>query len=89
MASAHQRKITNNGAVMHIFIDESGNSGLSLFDESQPFFYSLAISCSNDFEKKSKKSMDQLRKQALPGFPWVTGLRPAGDGGLSRRRRSR
>ena len=26
---------------------------------------------------------------ALPGFPWVTGLRPAGDGGLSRRRRSR
>lgn len=63
MASAHQRKITNNGAVMHIFIDESGNSGLSLFDESQPFFYSLAISCSNDFEKKSKKSMDQLRKQ--------------------------
>lgn len=48
---------------MHIFIDESGNSGLSLFDESQPFFYSLAICCSNDFEKKSKKSMDQLRKQ--------------------------
>ncbi len=31
----------------------------------------------------------QKKIVALPGFPWVTGLRPAGDGGLSRRRRSR
>ena len=31
----------------------------------------------------------EKRILALPGFPWVTGLRPAGDGGLSRRRRSR
>lgn len=48
---------------MYIFIDESGNSGLSLFDESQPYFYSLAISCRKNFDSESKKSMNQLRRQ--------------------------
>ena len=33
--------------------------------------------------------MLSLINKVLPETLWVTGLRPAGDGGLSRRRRSR
>lgn len=48
---------------MEVYIDESGNTGTQIFDTSQPFFYALAISHNTNFEKKSSKIMNEIRKR--------------------------
>lgn len=47
---------------MYIYVDESGNSGTSIVDDAQPNLYSLAISCSRDFDYAAQKAMDHIRR---------------------------
>lgn len=47
---------------MFVYIDESGNSGTHLFDPSQPYFYSLAMTCSVDFDIVSQRRMKHVRE---------------------------
>ncbi|WP_430735506.1 DUF3800 domain-containing protein [Halodesulfovibrio aestuarii] len=48
---------------MFCYIDESGNSGNNLFDENQPFYYSLSISTPVDFNKIFASNIQTLCKK--------------------------
>lgn len=49
---------------MHAYIDESGNTGLNLFDPAQPLFLSLAMSSPVDFDDVFQERVARIARTA-------------------------
>lgn len=48
---------------MHVYIDESGNTGKNMFDKNQPFFTSLAAMYNGDFDIEFKDKFIEILKK--------------------------
>ena len=72
------------GVLAYVYIGKISGTLFSITENN-----AKSVEFATGVERKALETLLAIRFLALPGFPWVTGLRPAGDGGLSRRRRSR
>lgn len=52
----------HQGGVVYFYIDESGQTGLELFDENQPFLYYGVLSSEYDLDKHLVPYVEKLRK---------------------------
>jgi len=71
MKKANKRKSKKQKSAFFVYIDESGNTGLNLFDDEQPFFMTGALIAHNDVQivasKAHRKWTSQLNVGELHG----------------------